>query len=119
METLVTTLIAFVAIFIVYLSLMVTYHTIRSDCFEKQQKSYIVALAWLVPIIGPAITLVILNQDKPMVKKPGIPLFEFIFLAAVVNHVSSAESGSHEVSSHDLGGFGGGDGGDGGGSGGD
>ncbi len=115
MELIAITLMAFIAILMIYLSSMVTYLTIRSDCFEKKQKSYIVALAWFIPVIGPAIILSVLNQDKPLVKKPGIPLLDFIFLAAVINQNSSAESGSHDASSHDFTNVGGGDSGGGGG----
>ena len=110
LETLLTALIVVVAILTLYLSSMVMYHTFRSDYFEKQQKWMICGVAWFLPVIGPAIILTVLNQDKPLVKKPGVPLLDFIFLTAVISQNSHAESRGHDVSSHDIdAGFGGGD----------
>ena len=56
-------------------------------------------LSWLIPIIGPAIVLSILASEKPLIKKPGIPMLQFIFLASVIgqsqnNSTSSTDQGN-------------------------
>jgi hypothetical protein len=90
---------------IVYMASMVTYHTARSDYFDQKQKIIICVFSWLIPIIGPTIVLSILATEKPLISKPGIPLLQFIFLAAVIgqSQSSSGSSSDHEVPDHATG----------------
>ena len=109
MGLLINSIISIIVLLVVYSAALVTYHAVRSDYFEHKQKTVIIAIAWLIPIIGPAFILAILNQDKPRVRKPGIPLIDFIFLAAVFTQINeSRNEDSHNVV-HDISDFGGGD----------
>ena len=91
---------------------MVTYHTARSDYFEKKQKATIIALAWLIPLVGPAFILTVLNEDKPRVRKPDIPLLDLIFLSAVFTQNTDSASDNVAESQHDISNYGGADSGD-------
>lgn len=107
METFIYSLIVVLALLVVYSAALVTYHTARSDYFEKKQKIIIIAIAWFIPVIGPAFILTVLNEDKPRVRKPGIPLLDLIFLTA--NFTQGGDSSSeaavieHDVSSYGVG----------------
>lgn len=88
-----------VLIFIaVYGAAFVTYHTAQSDYFETNQKYMIIALAWLLPIIGPAIVFRVLSEDKPIKPRPGVPLLDFIFLSAVFTQEHESSVGNNEAS---------------------
>lgn len=67
-----------------YLAAFVTYHVSRQEGLEPSQKTAIYLLIWLLPIIGPAITIAALGSELVAHRRPGIPLFEYLFLAAVI-----------------------------------
>ena len=102
-------LITILLVIVIYLASLVTYHTIRSEYFEKIQKITIIFIAWLVPIVGPIIILAVLNEDKVIIKyRPGIPLLDYIFLSAVfVQEIGQSDG---VIDFGDIGGGGGGDG---------
>lgn len=110
MALLIYILIAVIALLVVYSAALVTYHTARSAYFEKKQKIIIIAIAWFIPLIGPAFILTVLNEDKPRIRKPGIPLFDLIFLSAVFTQDANSSSESAPMSEHGVSSFGGGDG---------
>lgn len=99
MEFLIYTFIVLLVLLVVYSAALVSYHTARSDFFEKKQKIIIIAIAWLVPLIGPAFILTVLNEDKPRVRIPGIPLLDLIFLTAVFTQ--NTDSSLENLSSMD------------------
>lgn len=69
---------------VVYSASLVTYHVSRSDSLEVGQKRAIYLLAWLIPLVGPAITVAALGGDfAQQKKKNAIPLLSYIFLAGV------------------------------------
>ncbi len=113
MNNLMYGLVAIVLVLAVYSSALVSYHTVLSDYFETKQKFAIIAIAWLVPIIGPAFILNVLSEDKPRKRKSGIPLLDIIFLTAVFTQgdnsssLDSVGSSTHEYTGY---GNGGGDG---------
>jgi hypothetical protein len=80
------------------MSLMVSYHTAKSDYFDGKQKVMIIIISWLIPIIGPAFILSILINEKSLVKKPSIPLLHFIFLGSVIN--SSQKTSNESIDSN-------------------
>ncbi len=114
MDNMMFGVVAIVFVLAVYSSALVSYHTVISDCFELKQKIAIIAIAWLVPIIGPAFILTVLSEDKPRTRKPGIHLLDIIFLTAVFTQGdNSSDFDSVESSTHEYTGFGnGGDHGD-------
>lgn len=87
-------LIAAILILVAYLSVLVSYHTMRSEYFGTKQKLAILIIAWVIPVIGPAIILSVLLQDNPLPKKPGIPLLNFIFLTWAFSKSSEADAPS-------------------------
>ena len=97
-------------VIVIYLASLVTYHTIRSEYFEKIQKITIIFIAWLVPIVGPAFILTILNEDKEIKRRPGIPLLDYIFLSAVFVQKIGQSDGVIDFGDIGGGGGGGGDG---------
>ncbi|MAZ66154.1 MAG: hypothetical protein CMF25_03505 [Kangiellaceae bacterium] len=107
MEHLIYMFVSLLVMIVVYMAALVTYHTIRSDSFETQQKALIIALAWLIPIIGPGLIISVLSEDKPIIRKPGVPLIDFIFLSWAFTQDSSHSDGDPS-SMHDVSGFGGG-----------
>ena len=109
MDILVYFPVGLLVLLVVYASSLVTYHTARSDLFEQKQKIVIITIAWLVPIIAPAFIITILNEDKPIARKPGIALLDLIFLSAVFNQntdsgLEGSSSVDHDLSSHGGGG---------------
>jgi len=105
MEFLTYSLIIVLVVSVVYAAALVSYHTIRSDYFEKKQKIMIIVIAWLVPIIGPAFILTVLNEDKTTVRKSGIPLIDFVFLSGVFTQKESSNHASVESSGSDIPGY--------------
>lgn len=104
-------LITILLVIVIYLASLVTYHTIRSEYFEKIQKITIIFIAWLVPIVGPIIILAVLNEDKVIIKyRPGIPLLDYIFLSAVFVQEIGQSDGVIDFGDIGGGGGGGGDG---------
>jgi len=88
------TLLIVLVIMAIYSSGFVTYHVWRSDSLEPSQKRAIYLFVWIVPLIGPAISVAALGDDFARQKrKPGIPLLSYIFLAAVF---SSAQDQNHQ-----------------------
>ncbi|WP_416397410.1 hypothetical protein [Allohahella sp. A8] len=69
---------------VIYLAAFFTYHVSRQEGLEPSQKTAIYLLIWLMPIIGPAITIAALGSELVAHRRPGIPLFEYLFLAAVI-----------------------------------
>ena len=57
------TLLTILASLVVYSASFVTYHVSRSDSLEVNQKRAIYLLAWLIPLVGPAITVAALGND--------------------------------------------------------
>ena len=94
MELVVYTLVFLFVFLVVYMALFISYHVVRSEYFSKKQKTAIIAIAWVVPVLGPAFILRVLLDDKAIERKHGVPLFDFIFLTAVLTNSSqSNESG--------------------------
>lgn len=95
MENFGLTLLFILAMLIIYSAAFVTYHVSRSDSLEVGQKRAIYLFVWLVPLIGPVITVAALGDDfVRQRKKPGIPLLSYIFLGAVL---SSAQENGDET----------------------
>ncbi|MES9858594.1 MAG: hypothetical protein ABW166_18610 [Sedimenticola sp.] len=115
MDTLVTSIIFVAVVLSVYGAALVSYHTVRSDFFEKKQKIIIISIAWLVPVLGPAFILTILSQDKPKYST-YVPLLDFLFLSAVFTQSNESDEVSENQTSGVYTNFGdsGGDAGDGG-----
>lgn len=65
----------------VYLAALVTYYTATSEFFSRKQKIIIILFSWLVPILGPAVSLAAISDELPRRRRPGMPLLEYIFLA--------------------------------------
>ena len=103
-------LITILLVIVIYLASLVTYHTIRSEYFEKIQKITIIFIAWLVPIVGPIFIFTILNEDKTIKYKLGIPLLDYIFLSAVFVQKIGQSDGVIDFGDIGGGGGGGGDG---------
>ncbi len=102
------TLLIVLVVMIIYSSAFVTYHVWRSDSLESSQKRAIYVFVWIVPLIGPAISVAALGDDFARQKrKPGIPLFSYIFLAAVFssdqdqNHQSNHSGGTESTGGTD------------------
>tara|TARA_R100000322_G_scaffold132978_1_gene88826 strand:+ start:1732 stop:2073 length:342 start_codon:yes stop_codon:yes gene_type:complete len=99
-------LLIFLGILVAYSSGFVTYHVSQSDSLEAQQKRAIYLFVWLVPLIGPAITVAALGDDFVRQKrKSGVPLLGYIFLGAALSSTQDQQSEtSHAGSSESTGG---------------
>lgn len=77
------TLFIIFASLVLYLASFVSYHVSRSESLEAGQKRAIYLLAWLLPLIGPAITVAALGDDFAQTKKKdSIPLLSYFFWLA-------------------------------------
>ncbi|GAA5316986.1 MAG: hypothetical protein AseanaTS_21900 [Candidatus Pelagadaptatus aseana] len=76
---------------IIYMSSLVTYHTVKSDFFDAPQKKIIIFLAWIVPIIGPALIMSVLASNKPVIKYSGSRFLSYLFLAHFFNEIEGAK----------------------------
>ncbi len=101
MDEIAKTLLIITVTLVLYASLFVTYHTLKSDFFEKRQKTYIICLAWLFPIIGPTFIFGVLLQDKPIRwKRGGSILLDYLFLSWIFSKAGTEnEKGTFESSS--------------------
>jgi hypothetical protein len=75
---------------VVYLSALVTYHAVLSEYFSDKQKAGIIAIAWLLPLLGPIFCLWALADDIAHRTRPGVPLLDFLFLSWVFARASSS-----------------------------
>jgi uncharacterized membrane protein YhaH (DUF805 family) len=107
METSVYLLLVVVAVAVIYLALMATYHTILSSSFDTKQKAMIVALVWLVPVIGPLLIISVFITDKSIVTKSDVTFINLIFLSWIFSQNSSTNfddcgSDTHNASQGEL-----------------
>ena len=93
MDFLAYSLVAMVIAVHVYGAALVTYHVAPAVEFESRQKVAIMALAWLLPILGTAICIGALRGEMPRRQRSGFPLLDYIFLAAVVSSAGNHDSG--------------------------
>ena len=93
MNFLAYSLVAAVVALHVYGAALVTYHVAPAVEFEPGQKVAIMALAWLLPILGTAICIGALRGEMPRRQRSGFPLLDYIFLAAVVSSAGNHDSG--------------------------
>lgn len=84
---------------VLYTSGFITYHMIKSDYFDRKQKVILIAVAWLIPVIGPALIFSLLAEDKTIKKKGDFHLLDHIFLTAVLTQNSSSQGGGSDTSS--------------------
>ncbi|WP_300433003.1 hypothetical protein [uncultured Thalassolituus sp.] len=104
------TLFIIFASLVLYLASFVSYHVSRSESLEAGQKRAIYLLAWLLPLIGPAITVAALGDDFAQTKKKdSIPLLSYIFLAGVFAPSRDGSEESGYGNSNDAAGGGDGD----------
>tara|TARA_R100000322_G_C5278023_1_gene148936 strand:+ start:62 stop:397 length:336 start_codon:yes stop_codon:yes gene_type:complete len=96
------TLLFILAVLIIYSAAFMTYHVSRSDSLEASQKRAIYLFVWLVPLIGPGITVAAVGDDfARQRKKPGVPLLSYIFLGAVLSSVQDSRDESANIGGSD------------------
>ncbi len=95
----ITVLIIMLCSFILYTSGFITYHMIKSAYFDRKQKVILISVAWLIPIIGPALIFSLLAEDKPIKKKGDFHLLDYIFLSAVLTQNSNENSSGLDTAS--------------------
>ena len=100
MESLALALIISICFLAIYTAAFATYYVAQSELFERHQQYAIYAIAWLLPIIGPAIIISIVWPEIRATRKSGIPLIGYLFLAYVISESeetsgNSAGGGNH------------------------
>lgn len=99
-------LLTFFGVLVVYSAGFVTYHVSQSDSLEAFQKRTIYLFVWLVPLIGPAITVAALGDDfVRQNRKSRVPLLGYIFLGAALSPAQDQKAEtSHASNSESTGG---------------
>ena len=79
-------------------SAWVTHRALRAPYLNTRQKAIVVAVAWMLPILGPALAFSVLGDTGIRKRGDRVSLFEVVFLSAILSQASPGErSGSGEV----------------------
>jgi hypothetical protein len=71
-----------------YLAIVASYHALLSDGYDNRQKAFQLILAWLLPILGSLLVLLVALSDREHVRtitdnsKLPTPLFRLLTLSA-------------------------------------